>query len=320
MPTWGEILSELRTSAIAANGPADFDGVRRKYLSQLRALTGRDTILYYTDWLTTGTPDVMISMEDMQALMEVCKDLSGPGLDLILHTPGGSPEAAASIVRYLRQKFDNIRVFVPLAAMSAGTMVTLAADEIVMGKHSQLGPIDPQMWTGQRYAPARTILDQFERAKREVASSPASLQAWYPILQQYGVSLLEECEAAEKLGKKLVSEWLRQGMCMGDEESAERVADFFARYELHQSHSLGITRSDVAEQGLNVTSLEDDQALQEAVLSVHHATMHTLGGHAVKIVENHLHRAFVKVNAGGMPMPMPMAMPVPGAAAPLGVI
>lgn len=75
-------------------------------------------------------------------MMEVCKDLDGPNLDVLLHSPGGSPEAAASIVRYLRTKFSNVRVFVPLAAMSA-----LPANVIVMGKHSQLGPIDPQMVT-----------------------------------------------------------------------------------------------------------------------------------------------------------------------------
>jgi len=49
-------------------------------------------------------------------MVEVCKDLNGPNLDIILHSPGGSPEATASLVRYLRTKFSHIRVFVPLAA------------------------------------------------------------------------------------------------------------------------------------------------------------------------------------------------------------
>jgi hypothetical protein len=316
MPTWGEVLSELRLTAEAnPAGQPDFDGVRRKYLSQLRSLTNRDTILYYTDWLVSNDPQVMISLEDMQAMMEVCKDLQGPGLDLILHTPGGSPEAAASLVHYLRQKFDHIRVFVPLAAMSAGTMLTLACDEIVMGKHSQLGPIDPQMFTGQRYAPARAIIDQFDRAKREISDDPASLQAWFPILQQYGVSLLEECEAAEKLGRRLVAQWLREGMFAslgeGAAAKAEEVAAFFADFPSHQSHSLGITRAKAEQKGLTVSKLEDNQAVQDAVLTVHHATMHTLGGPAVKIVENHLHRAYVKLQQQGF-MPFPQVQIQPG--------
>jgi hypothetical protein len=315
VPTWGEILGELRYSP-TPDGGIDFDGVRRKYLSQLRAYTGRDTIIYYTDWLSSNDPQVMISLEDIQALMEVCKDLSGPGLDLILHTPGGSPEACASLVNYLRQKFTDIRVIVPIAAMSAGTMLALACDAVVMGKHSQLGPIDPQMWTGQRYAPSRAIIDQFDRAKSEIAEDPAALQAWFPILQQYGVSLLEECEAAERLGKGLVAEWLKKGMFAhlgaDAEAKAEQVAAFFADFPSHQSHSLGITRDAVEAQGLNVVHLEQDQVLQDAVLSVHHASMHTVGGGpAVKLVENHLHRAYVKITQPPISFPQIQIGPGP---------
>ena len=66
------------------------------------------------------------------------------GLDLILHTPGGDIAATESLVYYLKQIFGrNIRVFVPQMAMSAGTMIALASKEIIMGKESSLGPIDP---------------------------------------------------------------------------------------------------------------------------------------------------------------------------------
>ena len=66
------------------------------------------------------------------------------GLDLVLHTTGGSPAAAEAIVNYLRAKFGNdIRVIVPQLAMSAGTMIACSAKQIIMGKQSSLGPIDP---------------------------------------------------------------------------------------------------------------------------------------------------------------------------------
>ena len=101
-----------------------------------------------------------------------------------LHSPGGQAEATASIVRYLRSRFADIRVFVPLAAMSAATMWALAGNRIVMGKHSQLGPIDPQLLTPQGAIPARAILDQFEQARAAVAENPASVGAYLPMLQQ----------------------------------------------------------------------------------------------------------------------------------------
>jgi ClpP class serine protease len=94
--------------------------------------------LYATNWLGGGAPPDLtsISLEDIHGLMEVSRDVDGPGLDVVLHSPGGQAEATASIVRYLRSRFEDIRVFVPLAAMSAATMWALAANRIVMGKHS----------------------------------------------------------------------------------------------------------------------------------------------------------------------------------------
>lgn len=240
--------------------------------------------------------------------MEVCRGLHGPGVDIVLHSPGGSAEGTASIVRYLRSKFDHIRVFVPIAAMSAGTMWALAGDVISMGKHSQLGPIDPQIFRPQeqRYVPARAIVEQFERAKQECAADPRLLGAWLPILQQYGISLIEECEKAEALGKGLVREWLASYMFKGRsdaEEVAEKVTDYFADYSTHRSHALGISRTQAVEQQVVIEELETDPRLQDAVLSVFHATMHTLAGPAVKIVENHLGRAFVKLG-GQLTIPL----------------
>lgn len=322
MPTWGEILREVQASAQQRQGNPDFDAIRRKYLTQLHQYTGRDLILYATDWLGGAQGPVSITLEDMQAMMEVNKGLTGPGLDIILHSPGGSAEATASIVTYLRKKFSHIRVFVPLAAMSAATMWALSANEIVMGKHSQLGPIDPQMITGagQQY-PARAIIEQFETAKKECSEDPSALGAWLPILQQYGPALLEQAEQAERLARRLVGEWLNEYMFPDESDSsgkADRVADWFADYKTHQSHALGIDRDEAKTHGVVITNLEDDSELQDLVLSVHHATIHTFSGAANKIVENHLGKAFVKLSQVLQvqnPTPMP-ALPVPTGSVP----
>lgn len=314
MPSWGEILAELQQPENRLpTGLPDWDKVRRRYVTALAELTGRPVIIYYTDWFGKGGPATSITLEDMQGMMEVCKDVDGPAVDILLHSPGGSPEATASIVRYLRTKFSDMRVFVPLAAMSAATMWALAADEIVMGKHSQLGPIDPQMVSPAWTAPARAILRQFEQAKNE-CKDPSLLAAWLPILQQYGPALIQQCEAAEALAVRLVREWLEAYMFRNDAEAAkkaERVAAYFADSEEHRSHALGISRDQARSKGLRVTNLERSLPLQDAVLSVHHATMHTLQGPGVKIVENHLGRTFAKV-AQQMVVQMPMPAQLPG--------
>jgi hypothetical protein len=311
LPTWGEILQQVTESAQAHNGQPDFDEIRRGYLTALHDRTGRDTIIYYSDWLGGGGAPG-ITLEDMQGVMEVVRGLRTRRLDLILHSPGGSAEATSSIVRYLRRQFDDIRVFVPLAAMSAATMWALSANRIVMGAHSQLGPIDPQLVTPQGNIPARAIIEQFARAKRECAENPALLGAWFPILQQYGPALIEQCESAERLASELVREWLRTYMLAGTPNAARKavsVARFFASYTTHRSHSRGIDRDQARERGVVVDDLEEDQDLQDAVLSVHHATLHTFAGPAVKIVENHLGRAWVQSAQTFQIGPMPAIPP-----------
>jgi hypothetical protein len=247
-------------------------------------------IIYYSDFIAAGSPAPGIDLADMQAMMECCRGLGSSEVDILLHSPGGSAEAAASIVRYLRRQFSEIRVFVPLAAMSAATMWALAGDRIVMGKHSQLGPIDPQLITPQGAVPARAIIEQFERASEECSADPTRLGAWMPILQQYGPALLEQCANAEELARSLVRSWLTEYMLadqVDPEAKAERIADFFADYGEHRSHSLGIAIEKAREVGLTIDDLEADAELQDAVLSVHHAALHTFAGPCAKLAENH---------------------------------
>ncbi len=75
-------------------------------------------------------------------------------LDIVLHTPGGLVLAALQIARAIQSHRGKVTVFVPHHAMSGGTLIALAADEIVMCRHSVLGPIDPQV--GQ--LPAASII------------------------------------------------------------------------------------------------------------------------------------------------------------------
>jgi len=318
MPTWSGILEELRASASDGH-PPDADGIRRKYLTSLYEYTGREVILYATKWTQPASnvsPElVSIVDEDLQAMMEVIHGLSGPDLDFILHSPGGSAEAAEAIVLYLRSKFEHIRVIVPQMAMSAATMIVCAADAVLMGKHSFVSPIDPQIIMdtplGQRAAPAEAILDQFDRAMRE-CQDPAKLGAWLPMLAQYGPDLLLQCEHAREMSRGLVYSWLKAYMFKNEarkDEKAATIADWLSDHKRHKSHRRHIPRTELEANGMEVEHLEDDQRLQDLVLSVFHATTHTFDGtRAVKIVENHLGKAFIKqvqVQQVRVPVPRP---------------
>ena len=304
MPTWGEILKELREIMEKEKKPP-FDMVRRKYLKELSDYTGRNTILYATKWTQPANiPSEMISItdEDIQGFMEVISGLSGSNLDLVIHSPGGSAEAAEALVKYLRSKFNHIRVIIPYGAMSAATMLACAADVIIMGKHSFIGPIDPQVIVhtrlGIRTIPAQAIIEQFKKAKEECKDDPKNLGVWLPIVEQYGPALIVECEHAIDLSKTLVLDWLTKYMFSGEsnaKDMAKKVADTLANHSLFKSHRRHIDREQVKEMGLKLENLEDDDKLQDLVLSVFHATTHTFDGTgAVKIIENQLGKAYIK--------------------------
>jgi len=84
-------------------------------------------------------------------------------LDLVLHTPGGLVLAALQIAKAVREHKGKVTIFVPHYAMSGGTLIALAADEIVMCGHSVLGPIDPQL--GE--SPAASLIKVTEQKPKE---------------------------------------------------------------------------------------------------------------------------------------------------------
>jgi hypothetical protein len=214
--------------------------------------------------------------------------LKGSKLDLVLHSPGGSLDAADQIVQYLRAKYQHIRAIVPQSAMSAATMIACACDEIVMGKHSAIGPIDPQFNINGAAIPAHAILQEFDKAKADISSNPVLGNLWLPRLQQLPPGFLNLCEQTIELAKIKVGQWLGDYMFAGAQEAnAQEIAAWLGNFNEHKTHGRPIGIALARSKGLKVTALEDDQRLQEAVLSVFHATMVTFQGtHCLKLIEN----------------------------------
>ncbi len=313
MPSWGKILAEIN-NLIRQKDSKAFDTVRNKYIKALSNKTGRNTIIYASRWTSGDVPPQFVSItdEDIQGFMEATYGLKGSELDLILHTGGGSAEATDGIVSYLRQKFSDIRVIIPQAAMSAGTMLACSGDKIIMGKQSSIGPIDPQFIIqtsiGVQSLPAQAILDQFEMAKEECKNDPSSLKAWIPMLSQYGPALLVKCKNQIKFGKQIVQSWLESYMFKEkDKGIAEKIANYLSDHDHFKTHSKHLNINDAKSLGLIVDSLEEDNDFQDKVLSAFHATMHTLSGtNTVKVISNQNGNCFLKQVAfeiGGAPRP-----------------
>jgi hypothetical protein len=182
-------------------------------------------------------------------------------------------------------------------------MMACAADEIVMGKHSFLGPTDPQIRItnelGTQYVPAQSILDQFDKAVL-ACQNPKVLPAWVPVLRQYGPHLLVMCENAKKMSKELVEDWLARYMLKRDKDKAEKadkIANWLSDHRHFKSHGRSVNRMDLKRRGVRIAFLEKSQKLQDLVLSIIHSTTITFDGTpAAKIIENHIGRAFIKMH------------------------
>ena len=301
MPTWGQLLEEIR-SQIQAGDQQAFDTVRNKYLKELSSFTGRDTIIYATRWTSGDAPPNLVSIndEDIHAFMEAISGLKCKDLDLIIHTGGGSAEATDAIVSYLRQKFKHIRIIIPQAAMSAGTMLACSADIIVMGKQSSIGPIDPQFIlqtaVGVQSIPAHAILEQFKRAQEDCSTNPKNLNSWLPMLSQYGPALLVRCQDQIDFGKELVGDWLKSYMFKDEgDEIPDKIAEYLSNHGNFKTHGKHINIIKAMEIGLKIEQLQNNQDFQDKVLSAFHATMHSFGStNTAKIIANQNGNCYIK--------------------------
>ena len=288
MPSWKELLEELK----ARGGVHDI--VRREYLQKLHQITGRNIIAYYSGWLQKGAlqkQGVPFGLDDsdkngfMTTIHELDRNL---GLDLILHTPGGSTSALESLVDYLREMFGtNMRAIVPQLALSAGTMLALACKEIVMGKHSSLGPIDPQIGG----LPAHAILEEFQRAANEIGVNAHMMHVWQPILHKYHPTIIGACQKAIRWSEDMAREWLKTGMFAGEADGdakANAILIGLGSHAITLAHDRHISLRRATDMGLKVIPLEENEELQDAVLSVHHLFIQTLSETAAyKLIENH---------------------------------
>jgi ATP-dependent protease ClpP protease subunit len=293
VPNWKNLVDEVNT--LKASGSA-YDVVRRKYLRDLHEHTGRNVIVYYSGWLqkpqlnTRELGDMFsINDNDKNGFMATIHQLDrSKGLDLLLHTPGGSISAAESLVDYLRSMFDtNIRAIIPQLAMSAGTMIACACKEIVMGKQSSLGPIDPQLGG----LAAHGIVEEFNQARDEILKDPNTIPLWQPILAQYDPTLVGDCKKAIALSGEMVKEWLMTGMFQGKRNAAAKAGSIITALSDHattKTHDRHLSIKMAKKLGLVVSPLEKDDQFQDLVLSVHHACILTLTETlACKIIENH---------------------------------
>ena len=128
---------------------------------------------------------------------------------VILDTPGGVVEVVERMVTALRAIYTYVTGIVPDQAMSAGTILALSADRILMDHLSCLGPIDPQIEKDGKLVPALSYLQQFERLNMKAQEGQLTT-AEYALLSKLDLGELYQFEQARELSIELLIKWLSQ--------------------------------------------------------------------------------------------------------------
>ncbi|MBI3945270.1 MAG: Clp protease ClpP [Armatimonadetes bacterium] len=266
----------------------DFQALTAERKQQLRRIAdtrGHDVLVIAAD-LSKNVPGINTGLcyADIERVRDQLANLSGEGIDVILETPGGSGEVAEDVVHLIRGRFSALGVIVPGWAKSAGTIMAMAADEILMDPTSAFGPIDAQItWQGKVFS-AEALIQGLESIKREVEESGVLNKAYIPMLQGISPGELQHARNALDFGKKLVTNWLAEykfrnweihastGQPVTADERRRRAKEIAAELCNHSrwlSHGRSIKMQDLKAMGLRITDYSQSPELADAIGRYH---------------------------------------------------
>lgn len=212
--------------------------LRQMLIADIEAITGRPMVVYFAQL------DEQIGHTDPDDLSEILSGIAPGPMDLFIQTPGGNVDATEKIISILRQRASSYRVVVPSWAKSAGTVIALSAEKIVLGVNSELGPIDPQWGTSNGMIPGELIAKDtsFPQHIRDMANLSV--------------------ERNRRLAKQL----LMNGMMKGTAESeVDKVLAKISSTNGYLSHGAVIDHSEALSVGLSVDYLEPNDGLWKRI-------------------------------------------------------
>lgn len=200
----------------------------------------------------------------------------------------------------IRNKYSEVSFIVPGMAMSAGTIMAMSGDEILMENSSSLGPIDAQLsYQGKSFS-ADAFIEGLKKIKEEVSESGDLNKAFIPILQNISPGEIQNAENALSLSKTLVTNWLikykfnrwvthsSSGSPVSPEERQDRAAEIAGKLCEHSawlSHSRAINIDDLREMHLEITDYGENNDLCDAIRRYYVLLQRTFESNIYKIFE-----------------------------------
>jgi len=273
------LMSEYISRKLSA---ADLEAELLKLISEYNRLRQSFAAVYVAA-IGKPIPDIGLSQDDYYLIHDLLKDTTSRKIDLYLETPGGSGEAAEEIVRCLRNRFDQVSFVVSGEAKSAGTIMVLSGDEILMTETGSLGPIDAQVRIGRSIISAYDYLE-WTNQKREEAQKIGKLNPFdATLVAQISPGELSGVFHALKYAEDLVTDWLakykfktwtmtetRRLPVTNDMKTrrAQEIAAELTNHAKWRTHGRSIKATDLNDIGLKVTRVESDPKLSDIVYRI----------------------------------------------------
>jgi hypothetical protein len=278
-------LPFTKTPTFAAHNADRYQ--RRQLLSDVQGLTGR-TLICYID-----TSDEGIGRDDTLGFADLLHNVvSSQPLDLLLHTGGGDIDAAEKLTKMVRAVAGNaeFRIIVPDMAKSAGTLMVLAADLILMSDTSELGPIDPQILhvggNGERrWLSALTYIKIYNELKEALDANGNDVTARIMMGKLDPATLRHYLFVADR-ARNLAENLLKQGMFRTVPGNYTKIPADLMDTDQWQTHGQVIDAQDAQRIGLNVEILDRRSKLWDAIWTLYTHQRMALGDNSSKLFES----------------------------------
>jgi len=246
---------------------------RQDTIARIEKLTNRQLIVYEANlWSERSS----LGEQDIQPFGDLLSRIPpNADIDLLLQTPGGDIDAAEKIVYMCREIAKGFRVIVPEYAKSAGTLIALASDEVIMGIASELGPIDAQLsgpgpGGASFQTSAQSFIDEFEKMKEEVDKSGTLSPAYWPLLEGLNLGFIRMCRNLMKRSEKFAAKWLEKYMFKGKPKAAKKLAKKLCNVKEWLSHGVVIDADQARDElKINVLKLEQNDELWKEIWYLH---------------------------------------------------
>ena len=252
---------------------------RKNQLKRISKIRQRDIIVYAGD-SSKGNAPISILPPDLLPFKDQLTYIKTNEVDIILESPGGIAETVEDMVELIRSKHERLGVIIPGMAKSAGTIFSMAGDEILMGDASALGPIDAQVVSNGKRFSADAFLDGLEKIKLEVIDTGKLNPAYIPILQSISPGEIQHFENAQNFSKTLVRNWLsiykfkywethttsgKPVTAKEKEIRADEIANKLCKHSDWLTHGRSIRIKDLDAMGLKIKDYSKETDLCDAI-------------------------------------------------------